>query len=1167
LGPLKTNSNYYWRLSEMRLLPAVLLASLASCSVFGQTYTIKTFAGGGLPSNLAATSITLGRMDGVAVDSSGNIFITLRDYDTVVRVDGTTRVLTIVAGIGAPGSGWFVASPGGASYGGSPSFSGDDGPATSAHLSDPSSVAVDSAGNLYIADTFNQRIRKVSGGVITTFAGGGSSMGDNGPPTSAQLSNPTGLAVDSRGSLYIAEGNRVRRVSNGVITTAAGNGTAGNSGDGGPATSAQLNHPSGIAVDSAGNLYIADTGNNAVRQVSNGVITTVAGNGTGGYSGDNAPATGSQLSGPYGVAVDPTGNLYITDTGNNRVRKVTGGVITTFAGGGPLQSTATQSPSCAAYPSGFVPFASLFSLSTPNSDGDQLLVGNPANYAAIKNLPLPAVPNQQFCGPVTLASGYTGQAYVPTSDERTGYYLGGFGEVIDPLANLPFPGSIIPTSRLSGVLAWRIRVGPSDNGPPTSAQLNQPHGIAINSNGSLYVADYGNARIRQVSNGVITTAAGNGASCLAGGEGGSPTGVLLLAPSAVTVDPAGSVYISEDGSQRIREVSNGVISTVAGGGHWDGDNVSATSAALNYPYGTAVDSTGNLYIADSLHNSVRKVSGGVITTVAGSGTPGFSGDGGPATSAQLNTPSSVAVDSAGNLYIADYKNDRVRKVTGGVITTVAFTGTPGFSGDNGPATSAQLSAPVSVAVDSAGNLYIADAHLNTSSGPIYSDRILKVSNGVITTVAGGGSSLADGGPATSALFTPIGIAVDLAGNLYINDDSGRIRKVSNGVITTIAGNGTYGFSGDNGPATSAQLSVSSGRGGGLAVDSSGNVYVADSYNQRIRVLIPSGPTCSASVSPTTFSPPVSGGNLTITIQTTASCPWAIQSLPQWITYSGNAVGAGPAIVTLAVASNTGTARSVFISVAGTSIPVSQLGAIPSLSLTAVTNAASNLGGPIAPGEIVTLYGTGLGPVQLTSAHVGSDGLYDAQLAGTSVQFNGISAPMVYTSATQVAAIVPYEVIGSSAQVTVTYQGQTSSAVTVAVAPSAPGIFTLDSTGKGQAAVVNQNYSINGASTPAPIGSIISLYATGEGQTSPPGVDGKPDSTPLPTPNLPVNVTIGGVTVNNLSYVGGAPGEVAGLMQINVQIPPGVTPGNAVPVVVRVGSASSQAGVTIAVSAN
>ncbi len=163
--------------------------------------------------------------------------------------------------------------------------------------------------------------------------------------------------------------------------------------------------------------------------------------------------------------------------------------------------------------------------------------------------------------------------------------------------------------------------------------------------------------------------------------------------------------------------------------------------------------------------------------------------------------------------------------------------------------------------------------------------------------------------------------------------------------------------------------------------------------------------------------------------------------------------------------------------------------------------------------------------------------------------------------------MPYEVIGSSAQVTVTYQGQTSSAVTVAVAPSAPGIFTLDSTGKGQAAVVNQNYSINGASTPAPIGSIISLYATGEGQTSPPGVDGKPDSTPLPTPNLPVNVTIGGVTVNNLSYVGGAPGEVAGLMQINVQIPPGVTPGNAVPVVVRVGSASSQAGVTIAVSAN
>jgi uncharacterized protein (TIGR03437 family) len=234
---------------------------------------------------------------------------------------------------------------------------------------------------------------------------------------------------------------------------------------------------------------------------------------------------------------------------------------------------------------------------------------------------------------------------------------------------------------------------------------------------------------------------------------------------------------------------------------------------------------------------------------------------------------------------------------------------------------------------------------------------------------------------------------------------------------------------------------------------------------------------------------------------------------------------------------------------------------------AVANAASNLSGAIAPGEIVVLFGSSFGPAQLTSAHAGSDGLYDAQLAGTSVQFNGISAPMIYASSTQVAAIVPYEVTGNNAQVAVTYQGQSSAPTTVAVAAAAPGLFTLGSTGQGQAAAVNQDGSINTSSAPAPVGSIISLYATGEGQTSPAGVDGKPATAPLPTPVLPVTVTIGGVTINDLQYVGGAPGEVAGLLQINVQIPAGITAGSAVPVLIRVGSATSQAGVTIAVSAN
>ena len=245
----------------MRLPPAVLLALVTSWAASGQTYTISTFAGGGLPVNIPGTSASLYGPESVAVDKAGNIFFT--DLHDVLRLDAATGVLTLVAGNGTPG------------------FSGDNGPATSAQLSYPSGVAVDAAGNLYIVDQQNYpRIRKVSNGVITRVDG--------------NVTNPTGVAVDAAGNLYIADqyDSRVRKVANGVITTVAGNGTPGFSGDNGPATSAQLNSIKGIAVDADGNLYIVD--GIRIRKVADGVITTVAGNGTYGFSGDNGPATSAQ---------------------------------------------------------------------------------------------------------------------------------------------------------------------------------------------------------------------------------------------------------------------------------------------------------------------------------------------------------------------------------------------------------------------------------------------------------------------------------------------------------------------------------------------------------------------------------------------------------------------------------------------------------------------------------------------------------------------------------------------------------------------------------------------------------------------------------------------------------------------------------------------------------
>ena len=357
------------------------------------------------------------------------------------------------------------------------------------------------------------------------------------------------------------------------------------------------------------------------------------------------------------------------------------------------------------------------------------------------------------------------------------------------------------------------------------------------------------------SNTIITTVAGS-AVAGRGGDGGRATASELSYPEAVAVDASGNIYIADRENQIIRMVtkSTGIITTVAGNGlyGYNGDGGQAMQAQLSSPQGVAVDASGNIYIADTENHRIRMVtkSTGIISTVAGSAESGFRGDGGQATLARLLNPHSVVVDASGNIYIADASNLRIRVVTKstGVITTVAGNGQNGFSGDGGYATSAVIVWPQSIAVDTSGNIYIADAN---------NRRIRKVtkSTGIITTVVGTGQygNGGDGGYATSAqLSSPRGVAVDASGNIYISDFSNVIRMVtkSTGIISTVAGTGSGGFSGDGEIPRSAQVSMPLG----IAVDAWGNIYIADTGNKRIRKVgsesFTAAPTLSPSISPT-----------------------------------------------------------------------------------------------------------------------------------------------------------------------------------------------------------------------------------------------------------------------------------------------------------------------------
>ena len=767
-----------------------------------------------------------------------------------------------------------------------------------------------------------------------------------------------------------------------TITTLAGSDA---SGDGNAGAYVLLLQPQAVAFDGNGNLYIADAADHRVRMMNTeGIVTTVAGTGRPGFSGDGGVATAAQLDRPYGVAADSAGDIYIADLGNARVRRVDAqGVITTVAGGGSTK---------------------------PNNSG--------AGIAAL---------DAQLASPRNVVAATDGSVYFSDFDGQSVFRIDSSG-MLTTVAGTGAPG-------FSG-----------DGGKAVSAEIAYPAGLAVDASGALYIADSGNGRVRRIANGAITTVASVGgvvdvALDLSGhlyvaapqmlGNPNSPIpGSALLDPRGLAINPAGNIVYSAGNLIEVTDLAgiHMAIVGLSGASAW-GDGGPATAARFASPMGCALDGAGNLYIADTGENRVRELNAkGIVNTVYGTGD-----------TAMLNGPRSVAVALDGSLLIADTGNGRVlKRDSSGNVSTLLD----------------QLQAPSYLYPDPDGDLYIAETGANriTLLAADGSTRFLPVTQPVAVTrdsqgtlyvaqsgsgqllrfdASGFGTTLATG------LRQPMGLAIDPSGNILAADSlNNEVVSISaTGTIATLAGTGTAGFAGDNGPALTALLSGPTD----VKLDARGNLYVMDAGNNRVRLLTPA-----------TSKPQISG----------------LQ----------------------------------------------------------VVSSASFIAGAISPNEIVSLFGT-----------------FDP--SSLQVQIGGQPATLFYVGTTQINALVPNTLsVGSSVSVAILQNGAATQNVVVNTASAAPALYTATEAGTGQAAALNQDGSVNSAASPCASGDVIQLLGTGFGLGT-------------------VAVTIGGQTAT-VQSAGEAPGS-PGLMEISASVPAGLTPGNAA-VQVSIGPMSSQGGVTIAV---
>ncbi|MBD1210771.1 MAG: putative Ig domain-containing protein, partial [Ignavibacteria bacterium] len=788
---------------------------------------VTTLAGGGSATEGIGTSVNIGTPVGITADALGNIYVASSWGSNffpgnVIYKITSTGIVSIFAGSPTSGSIGFVDG-----MGSTAKFSFFNSADNAASYPQKSVLATGTDGNLYVADSWNHRIRKISTtGLVTTFAGNGVRGSTDGSAATATFSSPSSIAVDAIGNVYVGESTRIRKIStDGIVSTLAGGSSNGYAD--GIGTAAQFGYIFGLTCDALGNVYVTDLDGISITRIrkitSQGVVTTIAGNAGYGYLDGNA-LEAKFSSYAVGIAFDATGNMYVGDAGNFRVRKLTltpsnvsptiftaQAPPTTITGNTPYTYTfvANGSPAPAyslasgTLPAGLTLSASGVLSGTPTATGKfsfAIAATNSSGTLTSTTVTITVAPvaPASFTAATPASTVSAGSAITPYTFAATGFpvptYSIASGSLPAGVTLNPTTGVLSGTPTVGGVYTFTVQASNS-----AGSVLSAPVFISVKQSSAC----------NSIS---VATFAGSGVAGYTDRNGGEAQFSL---PFGIATDAMGNIYVADTGNNRIRKISpSGAVSTFAGSGIAGYVDGGATVCQFKNPFGVALDSMGNVYVADNGNQRIRKISvGGVVTTIA-SGL----------------FPVGLAIDKAGNIYVSDWLNDKISKINpAGVVTTLAGGSGSGYA--DGTGSSAKFNSPAGLALDGAGNIYTAE---NNNS------RIRKITPlGVVTTIAGSAvGGLADGIGLNAQFSGPHGIAIDGTGNIYVTErGTNSIRKITpEGAVTTIVTRYAYGN------AVLAQLNDPTG----IALDNQGNIYVSDN-SHRIFKLTSSAP------SPTVFN--------------------------------------------------------------------------------------------------------------------------------------------------------------------------------------------------------------------------------------------------------------------------------------------------------------------------